>query len=495
MVIKYIKQILHGRSPTHASPTDPEQAPNPPPGRVHRPIPVERIDQDAIKILRRLTRHGYEAYLVGGGVRDLLMGFAPKDFDVATSAKPHEVKRLFRNCRVIGRRFRLAHIYFQGKIIEVATFRAPAPEPEPGEDGDLLIRSDNVFGTPEEDAIRRDFTLNALFYDVEHENILDFVGGMADLEARRVRTIGDPDIRLREDPIRMLRAIRLAARLGCRIEKRTRDAIVRHRRDIQRGATPRILEDLLRMFRGGASEQAFQTMQELGVLEQIFPELADYLLTSEEEEVEAFFSSLRVLDELTRAGREFTTPVHLGVLFAPLIHGDLARQEGRVGDPTKRAADFVRPLAVRLGISRRDSDRMRLIVHSLRRFVPGRRPRRFSERAFSRRPFFPEALDLFEVFSRASGDLGDEVERWRRLAGTARRTPAPRGKSKRREMGEKGAQTAPIHTGDRKDEAPSKSKSKSKSKRSKSRRSRRRRGSRSGSSRSPRPRGAHVRDV
>ena len=185
-------------------------------------IVAERIDPDAVKVLKRLTRHGHTAYLVGGGVRDLLLGRAPKDFDIATSARPGEVRRLFRNCRVIGRRFRLAHILFAGgKIIEVATFRRdprdareeveeegdldletrPSSHALRGDDADLLIRQDNTFGDPHEDAIRRDFTINALFYDLDRRQVLDWCGGVSHIQHRVIHTIGEPRVRFREDPI------------------------------------------------------------------------------------------------------------------------------------------------------------------------------------------------------------------------------------------------------------------------------------------------------
>src|SRR5262245_55170785 len=174
-------------------------------------IAPDKIDPDARKVIERLRRFDHAAYLVGGCVRDLLLGRKPKDFDVVTSATPNEIKRLFKNCRIIGRRFRLAHIFFGPKIIETSTFRANPREMEDeegesaeAETGDLLIRRDNVFGTPEQDARRRDFTINGLFYDLESAQVIDHVSGTADLEARTVRTIGDPDIRFREDPIRIL---------------------------------------------------------------------------------------------------------------------------------------------------------------------------------------------------------------------------------------------------------------------------------------------------
>src|SRR5690348_8469631 len=198
-------------------------------------IPVAHIDPDAIKVVRRLRRHQHTAYLVGGCVRDLLLARTPKDFDIATSATPDEIKDLFRNCRIIGRRFRLAHIFFGSKIIETSTFRAnprEAIEGEEEENGELLIRRDNVFGSAEEDARRRDFTINGLFYDPESGNVIDYVAGLADLEQRVVRTIGDPDIRFREDPVRILRAVKFAARLGFSIEPATYAAMLAHRGEI-----------------------------------------------------------------------------------------------------------------------------------------------------------------------------------------------------------------------------------------------------------------------
>src|SRR5690606_17514971 len=183
-------------------------------------IPVERLDPDALGVIHRLRSFGHQAYLVGGCVRDLLLGRQPKDFDVATSAHPGEIRAIFRNCRLIGRRFRLAHVYFPGgKVIETATFRTN-PNGE-SESEDLLITRDNAFGTVEEDARRRDFTVNGLFYDVVLGKVLDYVGGRADLERRLLRTIGDPDVRIQEDPVRLLRAVRFAAKLGFEIEEKT----------------------------------------------------------------------------------------------------------------------------------------------------------------------------------------------------------------------------------------------------------------------------------
>jgi poly(A) polymerase len=200
-------------------------------GRHDVALEESRIDPDVQKVVRRLVRHGHEAYLVGGCVRDLLLDRRPKDFDVATSARPEEVREVFRNSRIIGRRFRLVHVLFQGgKVIEVATFRRnpkeEGEEPHLSASDELLIRSDNVFGEASEDALRRDFTINALFYDLERRQILDWVGGMEDVRRRVVHTIGDPETRFREDPVRILRALKFAGRLDLGITPDVYDAIV-----------------------------------------------------------------------------------------------------------------------------------------------------------------------------------------------------------------------------------------------------------------------------
>src|SRR5437879_11913142 len=205
--------------------------------REEHPIARKDIDPDALKVLYRLRQFEHAAYLVGGSVRDLVLGRRLKEFGIGTSAHPYQVKKLFRNCWIIGRRFRLAHVKFGPKVIEVATFRrqvapgeevvqdgVPAPDPTTPE-GEHLIHRDNTFGTPEEDAFRRDFTVNALFYDIATFSVIDYVGGLDDLRAGVVRSIGDPDVRLREDPVRMIRAVALAARLDFTIDPPILEAI------------------------------------------------------------------------------------------------------------------------------------------------------------------------------------------------------------------------------------------------------------------------------
>ena len=261
------------------------------PGNAYRDTPYEQnmkiapeqIDSDAAKVVQRLRHYDHKAYLVGGCVRDLLLGLKPKDFDVVTSATPQEIKRLFRNCRIIGRRFRLAHVFFGTKVIETVDLpRQPARgrgrgrrrQPPTRDNADLMIRRDNVFGTPEEDARRRDFTINGLFYDLESGEVIDHVAGMADLEARLVRTIGDPDIRLREDPVRILRAIKFAARCNLNIESETYRRMMEHRQEITKCAQARVSEEFYRLLRGGAAKRSIELLVETELLDIMAPELA-----------------------------------------------------------------------------------------------------------------------------------------------------------------------------------------------------------------------------
>lgn len=241
-------------------------------------IPKNKLNVDALWVVRRLRAKGYEAYLTGGCVRDLLLSRKPKDFDVATSAHPNQVRSTFRNCRIIGHRFRLAHIYFAGnKVVETATFRANPLDALGDLPEDLLVTHDNVFGTAEQDARRRDLTINGLFYDPIDEKVIDFVGGIDDLRARVVRTIGDPDIRFREDPVRILRAIKFATRLDFRIEEKTYQAMHNHADKILRCAPARLLEELVRILRSGHAMRGLSLCDEVGILDMLIPEITDAL--------------------------------------------------------------------------------------------------------------------------------------------------------------------------------------------------------------------------
>jgi poly(A) polymerase len=241
------------------------------------------ISEYALKVLYRLKDAGYEAYMVGGGVRDLLLGREPKDFDVATSARPDDVRRLFRNCRLIGRRFRLAHVHFGREIIEVATFRALLDGEESSEtvleDGRII--RDNVYGTIEQDAWRRDFTVNALYYDIRDFSVVDYTGGMADLKAGVLRPIGDPPTRYREDPVRMLRAVRFAAKLGFKIHPEAEAPIAELGHLLADTPAARLFDEVVKMFHGGYAHATFELLRRYGLLTYLFP-LTEAALTQEE---------------------------------------------------------------------------------------------------------------------------------------------------------------------------------------------------------------------
>src|SRR5512137_2396751 len=294
----------------------------PVPVPVHDPeIPVDRLDQDALPDVYRLRHMGHKAYFVGGCVRDLLLDHKPKDYDLATDAHHGEVRAIFRNCRLIGRRFRLAHVYFRdGKVIEVATFRKNPTDlaEDLGEASDLLITRDNVFGTAEEDAVRRDFTVNGLFYDPATGEVIDYVGGRADLEARRMATIGDPEVRMREDPVRALRAVRFAARLGFAIAPDTFEAMRRHAGELARCAPARVLEEIFKLLRCGGSARAFALLKACGALPVILPALGAAHERWDDGQRRSFIAHLGALDRLVRSGAAPSEVVLLGALLMHL---------------------------------------------------------------------------------------------------------------------------------------------------------------------------------
>ncbi|HEY4221196.1 MAG TPA: polynucleotide adenylyltransferase PcnB, partial [Myxococcota bacterium] len=259
----------------HADEQQPEAGDRPEPTPEGPPeIPLHLVDADALWVVKRLHAKGFEAYLTGGCVRDLLLGRTPKDFDVATAAHPNHVKSVFRNCRLVGRRFRLAHVFFpSGKVIETATFRANPIDELEDLPQDLLVERDNVFGNVEQDARRRDLTVNGLFYDPLQGKVLDYVDGRKDLDARLIRTIGDPEVRFREDPVRILRAIKFATRLGFTIEPATFAAMKAHVGELVRCAPARLQEELLRLLTSGYAKEAMQLCDEVGVSRAIIPEL------------------------------------------------------------------------------------------------------------------------------------------------------------------------------------------------------------------------------
>jgi len=284
------------------------------------------ISENALKVLYRLSKAGYEAYLVGGGVRDLLLGREPKDFDVATDASPEEVRKLFRNCRLIGRRFRLAHVHFGRDIIEVATFRASHDEDHDGvtNENGMLVR-DNVYGTLEEDAWRRDLSVNALYYNIRDFSVVDYTGGMADLKAGSLRIIGDPQERFREDPVRMLRAVRFAAKLGFRIESECEQAIQELGYLLEEVSNARLFDETLKLFLAGSGVATYELLRHYRLFGHLFPETESCLA-----EEEGHFPHTLLLHALENTDRRIAEgkPVTPAFLYAALLWEPVRREMG-----------------------------------------------------------------------------------------------------------------------------------------------------------------------
>lgn len=368
-------------------------APGPAPNRTPYRFPEGSIDEAADKVVRRLTRSGYEAYLVGGCVRDLLVGQRPKDFDVATNARPEQVRALFRNSRIIGRRFRLVHVLFSaGHIIETATFRKNPPPTSQSDPDDLLIRSDNVFGEAHEDALRRDFTINGMFYDLEDEVVLDWVGGLQHIDSRTVHTIGDPVVRFQEDPVRMLRAVKFAARIDFGMSPEVYEAIVQCRGTLAMAARPRLSEEVLRLMRGGASCRSIWLLWELGMLDILLPELSAFIADSPDDDL--VWKSLIEIDRLVKMSG---SPPDDVVLWTMLLLEPMLEVCGEAKDRIGVAHDFLEPVIERLNVPRRISDSVRRIVAMLPRLEQGKAQR------FKKSALYPHAAQVMELRQAALG--------------------------------------------------------------------------------------------
>ena len=403
--------------------------------RADHPISRDQIDPDALKVLYRLRKFDHQAYLVGGGVRDLLLGRTPKDFDIGTSAHPNEVKRIFRNCWIIGRRFRLAHVKFGLKTIEVATFRRQLPPDElaaveaederaaqaqtdaGGKASRRPIRRDNTFGTAEEDAFRRDFTINALFYDIATFSVIDYVGGVEDVQNGIMRSIGDPNVRFIEDPVRMLRAIAFTARLGFRLDPPVQRAIRRHRDEIGKAAPARMIEELYKILRSGFASPTFRSLSEHGLLASIAPEV-------ERRKTDSLWRSLDLLDayrtRFESAPDTLTNAIVLGSLVQPVQPLDL----------TPRRRDDRSPIDVKLGqlpIARRDVERLRQTLQIQPRLEDPELPAR-AQQAVMHRSAFTEAMTWLDIH----GIDGASLERWTALVAAGGPKPSTTKRRRRR---------------------------------------------------------------
>jgi poly(A) polymerase len=406
--------------------------------RADHPISRRNLSGNAVRVLYRLRDNGFHGYLVGGCIRDLLLGREPKDFDVVTDATPSQVKKLFRNCRLVGRRFRLAHLHFREEIIEVATFRSALDDEDPPESGggnshprilkddDGMILRDNLFGTPEEDARRRDFTVNALCYNIADFSIIDHVGGLDDLNRGVIRTIGDPVVRFTEDPVRMIRAVRFAALLGFDIEPETWQALVELSPLAANAAPPRLYEEVLKLFLSGEGERCYQLMRQGGIFAALFPAFKAWLET----ETEGFphvrlGRLLEVIDARVASQETFSPALLLSLMFGEYLEEQADRFRGEGLSPQEAldaaVAAFTTELAPTVQIPHKVVLGIRGILSCRHRFgsTPGRRPD-----SFIARPGFGEAFRYLVLSTDVTGEGKELCLWWERYLGNNPVAPA-----------------------------------------------------------------------
>ena len=392
--------------------------------RSEHPISRKQFDQETIKVLYRLHRSGHKAYLVGGSIRDLLLERTPKDFDVGTDATPNQVRKLFRNCFLVGRRFRLAHIRFgRDKLIEVATFRRQADAADiPDDPAAQLFASENVFGTPREDAFRRDFTINALFYNIEDFSIIDYVGGLRDLSEKRIRMIGDPLVRFEEDPVRMLRALEFAARLEFTIDHDTLEAIPNKAHLLATASPARLREEMMELFRHKVVSAVLRQAGETGILTHLLPNFIND---------EKCYRMLDQIDARTRTG----TPINESFAIAALYLENFRRLLADAGEidfagVMHLANEALNPHTRHFQVSHGIRHQAREMFLAFRRFQMGRGRR--GERRFLRHPATPQALELYELWCKTGEVDLEQVADWQQAieqAGTA--TPHQAGESQK----------------------------------------------------------------
>lgn len=376
-------------------------------------LSADRISINALKVVRRLTEHGYQAYLVGGCVRDLLLGKTPKDFDVATDAHPEEVRDLFRNSRLIGRRFRIVHVTFGHEIVEVATFRAGHSEETTSRhfsEGGMIL-SDNVYGTFDEDVHRRDFAMNALYYQPETDTLLDEVGGLDDIRQRRIRLIGDPQSRFREDPVRMLRAIRFKTKLDFILDKATHDALLELGYLLQDIPQARLFEEVLKLFMNGHGQAALQGLIEHRLFGWLFPDSDRLLDTGTERELMRL--ALASTDQRVAENKAVTPAfVFAALLWYPFLEEKASLEAGGIPGmiaAQEAASNVIARQLMCTSIPRRFSGPMRDVWQLQQRFTIrlGRKPE-----ALLRHKRFRAAYDFMLVRAQSGEELSELVEWW-----------------------------------------------------------------------------------
>lgn len=392
--------------------------------RAEHTVSREHISPEALRVLYGLKDAGYVAYLAGGGVRDLLLGRKPKDFDVVTNATPNEVRKVFRNSRLIGRRFRLAHVFFgRDRIVEVATFRAGVQVAEDSEEPEVnsrhvmrddgLILRDNLFGTPEQDALRRDFTINALFYNIQDYSIIDYVGGLEDLHRGILRFIGEPGLRCAEDPVRMVRAVRFAAMLGFALAPATADAIREHHDKLALANRSRLYEEVQKLFFCGAAQQAYGLLRDFGLFEILFPEMGSWLgPVPGGDECRRISHALQQVDEWRQEGRA----VSPALLFALMFGGMHEVQAGALSAKGEHPGLALHSVTMQHFGGLTERVQVPKMVRYRTAEILASQPRLISDGGMRARPlagreFFPEAVSYLEFCVRFSGQHMEALAR------------------------------------------------------------------------------------
>ena len=382
--------------------------------RQDHPISRQDIDKDVLYVLYRLKDCGHEAYLVGGAVRDLLMDRKPKDYDIATDARPNELRRIFRNSRIVGRRFKLVHVFFGQKNIEVATLRSMV-EPMSG-DSDLYVDDDNQWGDIESDAFRRDFTINALFYDIRTFKVIDYCGAIEDLDAKRIRAIGDANVRFQEDPVRMLRAIKFAARFGYEIEDSTHNAILDHGTELLKASRHRVTEEIFRILSQAHRERGLRLMADYSLLGVLYPEWLDAIGDVGFQQVAEFFAAV---DKAAEDDVFFPLEVLTCGLFLPFL-GEVDPAKDQFNRTAARLVQDLRSMAMQMDLPKR---LMNAVIDNLRgqlyllyfAHVP-KRVRRFAESEF-----FDGVWQVHRLAFGKMPELADVQEAWRTARAQVRR--------------------------------------------------------------------------
>lgn len=393
--------------------------------RKNHSISGDEISPNALKVLDQLNKAGYEAFLVGGGVRDMLLGLHPKDFDIVTNARPLEIRKLFRNSRLIGRRFRLVQVFFPSEIIEVSTFRANAEEYLQEESLDerdeskaakpLMLVDDNTYGTIEEDAWRRDFTVNALYYEISNFSVVDFTGGMKDLRKGLIRMIGDPTQRYHEDPVRLLRAVRLAAKLNFKIHPDTEEPLLRLHNLLFHVPSTRLFTELLKFFFKGYAYRSYQLLMRTNYIQALFPKMVTFLEKDRNSHYRSLIKlSLKATDERYYKNQTLNPGFLLAVFLWPVVQGLMEehfKKHKRLFSSLYHGINQALYLQTQTLLIPRRLTAMMRSVWLLQYHLEGRRHNRIYRIANQR--FFRAAFDFLELRERAGEPLTEIVYWWR----------------------------------------------------------------------------------